>query len=238
MPVRATCFALVAALAISTFPLHAAVAAPLDIPLAFGSLPSAQGFTYVATGAHAGVPEASVFSVGGAMLTQNTIGQYVGTSGAGIYYQRLNGITTTEPKQIRVSARCSQVTGSSVFPSGEGGLCFVFTTGSVQYGFTIMPTRLAVLQASWSMAPGTFDNTQFHDYVFDWSAGGSWRLYRDGVLVHSGSGGSAVAANRVLFGDGTGGANALGDLRAFRFIQDTATPATASTWGRIKNLYR
>lgn len=223
----------------STLLAAAAHAAPLDISLTFGSLPSAQGFSYVASGSHAGVAEATVFSVDGTKLSQNTIGQYVGTLGAGLYYQRVNGVTTTEPKQLRVTARCSQVTGSSVFPLGQGGFCFLFAHGSVQYGFMLTPSRIGVLQGStWSLFAPTFDNTQYHDYVFDWAVGGSWAMYRDGSLLGSGTGGGALAVNRVLLGDGTGGANAQGDVTAFRFIQDVATPATTTTWGRIKGLYR
>lgn len=216
----------------------AASAAALDVSLNFASLPSAQGFSYVATGAHAGVAEGNVFSVGGGMLSQNTIGQYLGTTGAGLFYQRVNGITTTEAKQIRVTARCLQAAGSSVFPNGEGGFCFLFAHGSVQYGFMLTPSRIGYLQSSWALLPATYDNTQFHDYIFDWSPGGSWRIYRDGVQIASGSGGGSLAANRILIGDGTGGANARGDISAYRFVQDLATPATPSTWGRIKGLYR
>ena len=195
----------------------AALAAPLDLTLNFASLPSSQGFTYVATGAHAGVLESSVFTVGSGMLAQNTIGQYLGTTGAGIYYQRLTGITTTEAKQIRVNARCLQTAGTASFPFGEGGLCFVFTTGSVQYGFTLTAGKVGLLQAGgWSMLPALFDNTTFHDYLFDWAPGGSWQMYRDRA----------------------GGANARGDIRSFRFIQDVATAVTPSTWGRVKALYR
>ncbi len=215
-----------------------APAAALDVSLSFGSLPSAQGWTYVATGAHAGVAEATVFSVGGGLLSQNTIGQYLGTNGAGLYYHRPNGITTTEAKQIRVTARCLQAAGSSVFPNGEGGFCFLFAHGSTQYGFMLTPTRIGYLQSSWALLPATYDNTQFHDTIFDWSPGGAWRIYRDGVQIATGSGGGALAANRILFGDGTGGANARGDISAYRFVQDLATPATSSSWGRIKGLYR
>ncbi len=58
-----------------------ALAAPLDIQLGFASLPSAQGFTYTTSGAHAGVVEATVFSVSGGVLTQNTMGQSNGVTG-------------------------------------------------------------------------------------------------------------------------------------------------------------
>ena len=217
----------------------AAHAAPMDVTLHFGSLPSAQGFTYVATGAHAGVAEATVFAASGGSLTQNTIGQYAGTSGGGIFYQATGGITTTEVKQLRVRARCLQVQGSSVYPQGQGGLLFSFATGSVQYGFSLTDSRIAVIQgAGYVLLAPTYDNTQFHDYVFEYSPPSTTHLYRDGVLISSSTTGVAIAANRLLFGDSTGGANAHAQVSAFRFIQDVATPVPASTWGRVKALYR
>jgi len=217
----------------------AALAAPLDVQLGFSSLPSAQGFAYVASGAHAGVPEASVFSVAGGVLTQNSMGQSNGVSGGSMLYQFTGGITTTESKQIRVRARCLAAEGSANATLGQGGFIFGFATGSVQYDFGLTPTRMFYLQPSGTvLVAATFDNTQFHDYIFEFTPPTSWRIYRDGVLVQSGSGGFAVAVNRVFLGDGTGGANASGEITAFRFIQNVATPAQATTWGRVKGLYR
>ena len=216
-----------------------AIGAPLDLTLSFGTLPSSQGFTYVASGADAGVAEPGVFSVDGTQLTQNTLGRALGTTGAGLFYQRLNGITTTESKRIVVRAR---VLSEQVSPSttvGNGSFVFGFATGSTQYLFGISSSRLHVLQGSaMTQLPGTYDNTQYHDYIYEWLPGGAWQLFRDGVLVASGSGGGALAANRILFGDGTGGANAHGQVSAFRFTQDLATGVTTRTWGRIKALYR
>ena len=86
---------------------------------------------------------------------------------------------------------------------------------------------------------GTADNaTAFHDWLFDWTSNASWRLYRDGVLLGSFSGGFAVAANRIFFGDGTGGANAHGEITRLEFVQGAAVPTAATTWGRVKGLYR
>lgn len=216
-----------------------APAAPLDLTLGFSSLPSAQGFSYTAAGAHAGVAESSVFGVSGGVLSQNTIGQYLGTSGAGLYYQYNGGITSTEVKELHVRARCLQVAGSSVYPLGQGGFLFAFATGATQYAFALSDTRIFVLQgASYVTAAGTYDNTQFHDYVFTYTPPSTTTLMRDGVVVGTWTGGGALAASRVLVGDGTGGANARGEISAFRFLQDPVTPAGTSSWGRLKSLYR
>lgn len=227
------------ALAALLLALAVSPARATDIQMTFGSLPSAQGFTYVATGAHAGVPEAGVFAAAGGVLTQNTIGQYAGTSGAGLFYQLTGGITTTEVKQLRVRARCLQVQGSSVYPQGQGGALFSFATGSVQYGFGLTDSRLFILQPSGYVLLGpSFDNTQFHDYVLEYAPPSTTTLYRDGVLVSTASGGTAIVANRILFGDSTGGANAHVEIGELRFIQDLPTPADGTTWGRVKSLYR
>lgn len=236
---RRNALALALALATAACPTAPASAAPLDVSLTFGSLPSAQGFTFVASGSHASVAEAAVFSADGTMLRQDTMGLALGTTGGGLYYQRLNGITTTETKRIFVRARCLAQELSPSVTTGQGGFLFGFANGSAQYGFSITTTKLHVLQGGTftALAP-VFDNTGFHDYVFEWAPGGTWQLYRDAVLVTSGSGGGSLAANRILFGDGTGGANARGDIAAFRFTQDLATAALPTTWGRVKSLYR
>lgn len=213
-------------------------ATPLDVSLTFGSLPSAQGFTYDAVGSHAGTPEGTVFSIVSGVLAQNTIGLSNGVSGGSILYSRTGGITTTESKRIQVRARCLATQASALATSGQGGFIFGFNTGSVQYAFGLTATRLSVLQPSGTvLTSGTYDNTQFHDYDFVWAPGGSFQLYRDGTLVHSGSGGFAFSSNRLFLGDGTGGANAQGEISHFRFSQDLATHAESRTWGRIKRLY-
>lgn len=232
-PLVATLFASLLLLA----PAGWALAAPMDVPLSFASLPSAQGWTYSASGSHAGVAEATVYSVSGGTLFQNTMGQYMGVNGGGILYLRNNGITTTETKRIHVRARCLAQQGAYVAPQGEGGLIFGFATGSVQYAFGLTTGAVTILGPGGTSVVATTSNMQFRDYDFEWAPGGSFQLYRDGVLVHSGSGGFALAANRLLIGDGTGGANAQGEITEYRFSQDLATPALPASWGRIKGLY-
>ena len=217
----------------------ATLSAPLDIQLGFSSLPSAQGFAYAASGSHANILESSVFSVAGGVLTQNTMGQSNGVAGGSLLYQRVGGITTTESKEIRVRARCLAAEGSSIARFGQGGFLFGFAQGSVQYDFGLTPSRIFVLQPSGTLLiAGTYDNTQFHDYRFEFSSPNTFRLYRDGALIYTGSDGFAVVINRVFLGDGTGGANAKGEITSFRFIQDVATESRATTWGRLKAIYR
>jgi hypothetical protein len=229
----------VACLFLSLAAAPRALAAPMDVLLSFSTLPSAQGWTYTASGSHAGAAEAAIFSVDGTRLIQDSMGESNGVSGGSILYARANGITTTETKRIVVRGRCLAQEGSASATLGQGGLYYGFTTGSVQYGFGFTTSRLFVLQPSGTVVlPGTYDNTQFHDYAFLWSPGGTWSLTRDGAPAGSGSGGFAVTANRIFLGDGTGGANAQAETSYFRFTQDLPTPAVATTWGRVKAMFR
>jgi hypothetical protein len=238
-PTRFWSAALALALAFAPLAPAPAPAAPLDITLHFASLPSAQGFTYAAVGAHAGVAEAAVFGVDGTKLVQNTMGQAIGAAGGSILYQVAGGVTATETKRIFARARCLAQEGSASATLGQGGYIWGFNTGSVQYGFGLTSARLSVLQpGGTTVLAGTYDNTQFHDYIFLWTPPGSWQLFRDGVLVGSGSGGFSASGSRLFLGDGTGGANAHGEMSAFRFTQDLATAARPETWSRVKALFR
>jgi hypothetical protein len=237
MPRRLNFFVLsatIASLAISA----ASHAASQNFQLNFSSLPSAQGCNYNPVGSHAGTVESSVFSVAGGALIQNSIGKGFGVSGGSIFYGALNGlVTASETKQLRVTARCLQVEGSGGGAAGQQGFAFGFNTGSVQYDVSVTPTNL------YALGPGgtinvAYNNTVFQEYVLDYAPPSTFRIYRGGVLVHTGTSGFAVAGSRVFFGDGTGGANARAEITALRFVQNLVTPARATTWGRVKSLYR
>lgn len=213
----------------------AAIAAPLHVTLNFASLPSAQGFTYLAEGVDTGMPESSVFSVSGGVLSQNTLGCALGGAGADVLYQRSGGISSDDSKQIRFRARCTSAAGAT----GAGGMAVGFSNGFLAFEVSITPTQVFTLNGGGrAAAPATFDNTQFHDYVFDWSPPNSYRVYRDGVLIDTRSGGFPSGASQILIGDMTGGANAAGEFAWIDFVQDLTTPVTPSSWGRIKSLYR
>jgi hypothetical protein len=216
-------------------------AAAQDVQLTFGSLPSAQGWLYAAVGSHAGALEASVYSVSGGILTINSMGQGFGVSGGSILYSGLSGlVTSTETKELRFTARSITFEGSGIASAGQQCVAVGFNTGSVQYDISITPTKVYVLGPAGSVAvAGTYDNsTTFHDYVLTYAPPSSFQIYRDAVLIHSGSGGFAASGSRVFFGDGTGGGNAHTEVTALRFLQGSATTTAGTTWGRIKELYR
>lgn len=224
------------AVAISLLAAASAWAAPQDLSLTFGTLPSAQGWTYTPSGSHAGASETLIFDADGTALHLNSMGQGFGVAGGGILYA-INGIiTNNETKRLVVSARCTAVEGSG---SGQGGNAFGFTTPvGTQYAFSVTPTRLYVLVGTGFVQVGTtYDNTGYHEYTFSFTAPSTTVLRRDGVVINTNNQGFGVAGNRVFFGDGTGGANSHTMIRTLRFSQDLATAAPSTGWGRLKALY-
>ena len=219
-----------------------ASAAPMDVQLGFSSLPSAQaGFTYAAVGAHTGVAEATIFSLGSGALTMDSIGQSNGIAGGSIFYNYLGSVTNTDTKEFRVTARCLAVETSTGAPAGQGGFTFGFTANNTNYGFAITPTKVCLLLSSgYFVFTTTFDNsTSFHEYLLQFSPPTTTRIFRDGTLIGTSSAGFPVAqTNRIWFGDGTGGANARGQIVALRFIQDVATGTEPGGWSRLRTLYR
>jgi len=230
----------IATLLLLTFGSGGALAATQSFTLGFGSLPSAQGFAYSANGSHTGTAEATVFSVGSGTLFQNSMGLGHGVSGGSILYIGLSGLlNTSEPKQLRFNARCLQVEGSGAGAAGQQGFAAGFSVGSVQYDVSLTPTQIFALGPGGSvLVPGAYDNTQFHEYLLDFTPPNVQRIYRDGVLLYTSTSGFALAANRVFFGDGTGGANARAEIRSLQFLQNYATSTQSTSWGRMKRLYR
>lgn len=216
------------------------LAASQYLALNFSSLPSAQGWTYVTSGAHAGAVESGIFSVGGGLLDQNSIGKGYGVSGGGILYQVSGIVTTTEVKQLRFTARCLQVEGSGIGAAGQQGCAFGFTVANVQYDISITPTQVYTLGPGGTvLVPGAYDNSSaFHDYILDYQPGPVVRIYRDNVLLYTSATGSAVAGNRVFFGDGTGGANAHVEIKTLSFLQGGVVATEPATLGGVKSLYR
>ncbi len=216
------------------------IAATQYIALSTSSLPSAQGWTFAASGSHSGAVESNVFNATGTLLDMNTIGQGFGVSGGSIFYQVSGIVTTSEVKQLRFTARCLQFEGSGGASNGEQTNAFGFTTGSVQYDISITPTRIYALGPSGAVAvAGTYDNSSaFHDYILDFTPGPTIRIYRDNVLLFTSSSGFAVAANRVFFGDGTGGGNSHVEIKSLSFLQGGVVAVEPTTWGKVKSLYR
>lgn len=217
----------------------AAAQASTSVLLGFGTLPSSQGFTYTPIGSHAAALEASIFAISGGVLTQNSIGQANGTAGGSILYVIPGIIAASETSELHVTARCLQVQGTATYPAGQMGFVFGINTGSAQFAISLTPTAVYTLGPSGPVAvAGSYDNTQFHDWTLHFDPPATFRIYRDGGLLHTGTGGSPFASNRLFFGDGTGGANALAEIRSLQFLQGGAVATDPATWGGVKELFR
>jgi hypothetical protein len=202
----------VSAIAVITVPRSWAT----DIALTFGSLPSAQGWTYEATGVDAGTPEASVFSVDGTRLLSNSMGQ--GTGAGELQYVQYGVVNSCTPMVITLRARVTEIEGI------ESDLCYGYgfsvgvRTGTHAYHIGFSPTAIKDNCA----APIAFvDNTVFHDYRIEIApAGGPALIYVDHVLVATGGPNFASnQPNRLMIGDGTGTTNSRAEITAFRFEQ-------------------
>lgn len=210
----------------------------LDISLGFDTLPSAQGFAFTSSlyNGDPGAPESSVFSVGAGRLAMQGIGTGFGTA----IYRLPVRISPDHAVQLRVTARCTAYEGFN-FPEqlNGGAMAFVFANGVREYGFLITSTHVGWAQGGgWRVLDAEFDNTGFHDYLFDWAPGGVWQLYRDGVVVMAGAFATLSTGSQVRFGDLETGANANGEVSMLRLTQDRPTLAATTTWGRLKGLYR
>lgn len=219
--------------------LAAAALAPrahaTDIPVTFGSLPSAQGWTFFSGGSPLAT-EAGTWSLAGSVLTLNTMAYAVTGTGTSSLYQQTGVVNNFEPLVIRFRARLVQHEGDFTNAFVGGGLAFGFAQGATLWQFGITPTQIR-------NAPGTivstaYDNTQFHDYRLEWTPPSSVRFYVDNTLISTNNAGLASATNRIYFGDGTGAANSQAQITEYRFLQGAATPALPTSWGRIKALHR
>lgn len=186
------------------------------VELDFATLPSAQGWTYQATGNNA--PEASVFSVNGTQLSQNTIGLGIVPSGNN-RYNYFGVVDPLLPFTLDITARVTQSESAS-WEYQSFGFAFGFFTGSVGYGIGIDVSRVqALAPIDVVTVPVAIDTTQFHDYRLKGVPGGSFDLFIDGALVYTGAPRLLTPFNLLFLGDSTGGQNAAADVTKFVFTQ-------------------
>src|SRR5579871_2928278 len=182
--------------------------------LNFNSLPSAQGWTYTAD--FNSVPEASIFSVSGGVLHQNSFG----TSGANFY--DIPGIVDPNlPFSLTMRARVPQ----EEFVNGDHyGFNVAFGTSSQVYQFGFGSGEIDDPSGATIF---TGDLTSYHDYRIDgtFGASGSYNFFMDNVLVATGQP-FAENYNYLEFGDGTYGQNASADLTSLSFSQVTPEPSS------------
>lgn len=196
---------LLAGLILSTTPARAAT-----ISLDFTSLPSAQGWTYFAQGNAAA--EASVFSVDGTTLFQNTIG--VGLAGQGSNrYNDNNVVDPVHPFILSIRARVLEEEGDVTHNSF--GFSFGVFTGTETFGIGLGTSRIQ--DQSIAFLSTTFDNTQFHNYRLEGTPGVGYQLFIDNVFFASGLPVLSSFQNSLFLGDATGGTNARAEVTSYQF---------------------
>ncbi len=215
--------------------LNASSADATDIPLAFNSLPSAQGWAFT-TGGSPLATEGVAFSLSGGVLVLNTMSYGFTGAGTSAYYARFGAVNNFEPIVIKMRGRVVQFEGDFANVFVGGGFSFGFSQGTTQWSMGITPTQIR--NVSGVILSSAYDNTQFHDYRLEWNPPSSVRYYVDNTLISSVAGGFSLGLNRLYFGDGTGASNSQSQITQYEFLQGAATPAQTSSWGRIKTLYR
>jgi beta-lactam-binding protein with PASTA domain len=183
------------------------------ITLNFDSLPSRQGWTYLAF--NNPLAETDVFSVSGETLFQNTLG--AGFQGQGSNrYNFWNVVDVRLPLEVAVLARVLEENGD--VRNNSWGYSFGVFTGTETFGHGLGTAQIQDQRAT--RAPAIpFDNTTFHIYRMQASPGVGYKLLVDDVMLVTGPSVSAVFNNGIFWGDGTGGTNARAETAAFSYTQ-------------------
>ena len=186
-------------------------------------LPTVQGWTYAAYGDGAAVAEASIYSVSGGLLHQNSMGVGMTQSG-GNWYEHAVTLAPSENWSMTLVGRLLSFE-SVTSPAYPFGFCFGandniavgFGSDNIQYvgrnGLASAPL------------PSGFDSSVFNRYELN-VVGGLQSFTINGVAVFTDQllpGGNPSA---ILFGDGTGYANSRADIQSFTFTSGVPEPGS------------
>jgi PEP-CTERM motif len=206
----------------ATLPVSASAA---TITLNFGSLPTAQGWTYIAGGDGAAVTESGAYSIVGGELHQDTLGIGM-TTGGGNYYQHAVTLGASEGWSMTMVARLNSFESVlspaypfALFMGGGGGIAVGFGSNNVQ---ALGDAGLALYGL-----PGGFDPLAYNTYRFTASGGGLQSFSINGTSIYSNQAFLGGNPGFIEFGDGTGFANANAEVRAFEFASN-GVPEPAS----------
>jgi len=194
------------------------------ISLNFDTLPSNQGWEYIAYGNS--VPEADIFSVDNDALHQNSLGVGYATSGSNLY--RLNDfIKNSLPFTISLTAKIIQAksnAGNNPFGFVFGGI-FVSPEENFKTGIGIGIGTNKIQDNTLRTISTSIDNTQFHNYLLEVNPQTGYSFYVDEALIYTGSLGNFPIEendqllNYLFLGDGTGSANAQVEITKYVFTQ-------------------
>jgi len=207
--------------------LSLSASAGVDINLGFGSLPSAQGWTY--SGSH---PEASTMQLSGGVLSYNTMGW--GQQDAFAYYS-VNSPSWASSFVLNITMKTTDMEEwwrPYPFAAAVG-------IGNDNYwmGLSIAPSYVAVDLTAHTPATVLLNNVDnhsaFHDYELQGTFGVDWKLSRDGGFVASGVWTPITAGNGFWFGDISNGSNAAVSISRFSLQSPVPEPAGLSLLGAL-----
>ncbi len=190
-----------------------------SIILDTGSLPSTQGWDYAGSGVHAGAAETDFYSTDGSVLTADTMGQPTYAIGSSALYRQSGVVSESMPTVLEWTSRTLDHETDST--AGYYGFFVGFRTSNKDYSAGVFPDRIAIRDGS-NFREIPIDATEYHTYRIETITGSlTYDFYIDGVFVTSAAPKMASFNNSLLFGDGTGHANAKSDISSLRFLQSS-----------------
>ena len=197
------------------------LAATTTISLDFNSLPSAQGWTF--HNGTSGIPDTSVFSVGGGVLHQNTIG--FGASG---FAYRLDGVVdASSPFTLTVIARVLNYEVQSF--NNPYGFNIGVLVGTEHFDVGIAPGNIRGGASGGTLFSNSIDVSQVHEYRIEGTPGsGFFELFVDNISLGTAPAAVTGSPNGLFLGDGTAGANAEVEVSHYSFVQVSNDPPVCS----------
>ncbi len=186
--------------------------------LSMNTIPSAQGWTFSATGVSR--TEAATVSLAGGELTFNTMGSGHQPGGSSIFYSKTISPDWSQSYDMEARVRLNAFESFSNFI----GVYF----GAAPLWVGISPTRLTFPDLSFvNFSPGS----SFHTYRFEVQTSHSWTFYVDDAPVKSGTA-TVFSGNLGLrLGDGSGGSNGSATYDWYTFGQPIPTPGALTIAG-------
>lgn len=188
--------------------------------LSMDSLPSSLGWSFSATGVSRS--EAATASLGGGLMTFDTMGSGNQPGGSSIFYSKTISPDWSQSYFMEARVRLNSFESFSNFI----GVFF----GAAPLWVGISPTRLTFPDSSFvSFSPGS----AFHTYRFEVQASHAWTFYVDESPVKSGTA-TVFSGNLGLrLGDGSGGSNGSATYDWYTFSQPIPAPGALSVAGLI-----
>jgi hypothetical protein len=189
-------------------------ASATTITLDTSSLPSAQGWDYLPKGIHTQTPETDLFSTDGSVLSMNTTNEPLSSLSAIAVYRQLDVVEDSLPTVMEWTSRTLDYEGDGVY-----GFFMGFRTSTLDYSISMFPDKVAYRDGNdWQEI--LINGLEYHTYRMEATVGAlTYDFYIDDVFQGSGAPKQASYVNHVLFGDGTGRANARSDISALEFTQ-------------------